>query len=131
MKGYLELTDKQQWDAFWDTIWEKYKGKQVQWEVKKVNDKRTLQQNKYYWSVVVNMVAEYCGYHPDEAHEILLQEFAPLQEVGTDRWHQKTIVVRSSQMTVDEMIYYIDRIVQEMASIGLEIPSPDNLDYAS
>src|SRR5450759_3162198 len=55
-------------------------GKRVQVTVEKIKHSRTLQQNKYYWSVVVKLIAQHTGHDPEQIHELLKQMFSP-------KWH--------------------------------------------
>src|SRR5450759_1029472 len=55
-------------------------GKRVQVTVEKIKHTRTLQQNKYYWSVVVKLISQHTGHDPDQIHELLKQMFSP-------KWH--------------------------------------------
>lgn len=38
---------------------------------------RSLQQNRWYWGVIVELLAEHTGYTPDEIHEVLKAKFLP------------------------------------------------------
>lgn len=38
---------------------------------------RSIQANRYYWGVVVELIAEHTGYTPDEIHELLKAKFLP------------------------------------------------------
>ena len=55
-------------------------GKRIQLTVEKLKNTRTLQQNKYYWGVVVKLIARHTGHDPEQVHELLKQMFSP-------KWH--------------------------------------------
>jgi hypothetical protein len=43
--------------------------------IEKVKKDRSAQQNKYYWSVVLFMIAEELGYYPEDVHEMMKFKF--------------------------------------------------------
>ena len=103
-------------------------GKRVELILRKRKSQRSLQQNKYYWGVVVEILASHCGYDPDEMHEALKVKF--LSE-GQD---EKTglIKVRSTtKMTTDEFIKYTDKVIRWAAQdLGVFIPDPNQVEAA-
>lgn len=56
-------------------------GKEVEVIIRVPKKTRSLQQNKYYWPVVVGLIADHLGLTPYEAHEWLRQEFLPCNEL--------------------------------------------------
>ena len=38
---------------------------------------RSLQQNRWYWGVIVELLSDHTGYTPDEIHEVLKAKFIP------------------------------------------------------
>ena len=52
-------------------------GAQVEIAVTIRRASRSLQQNAYYWGVVVQIISEHTGYTPDEVHEFLKMKFIP------------------------------------------------------
>jgi len=75
------------------TLLPKYAGKEISITIAEKKDKRNLEQNKFYWKVIVPHVREVRAKHgdmvgEDTAHEDLLFEFAPRLEgrcIKTDR----------------------------------------------
>lgn len=45
--------------------------------VRRLRATRSIQQNRFYWGVVVESLSEHTGYTPDEVHELLKQRFIP------------------------------------------------------
>ena len=43
--------------------------------LQKIKDSRSLNQNKYYWAVVVSVLASEVGYFKDEMHMVLRRKF--------------------------------------------------------
>jgi len=49
----------------------KYAGKRIEINIEKSQKKRSSFQNRYYWGVIVAMLADHTGYTKEEMHEIL------------------------------------------------------------
>ena len=76
--GKLVLTDKARFEAGLA----KLEGREVELTIRKPDHGRTLAENRYYWGVIVSIVAEEIGLTPDEAHELLGQNLD--EEESTD-----------------------------------------------
>ena len=46
----------------------RFNGSEVQVTIGKKQRNRSESENRYYWGVVVNILADYCGYMPEEMH---------------------------------------------------------------
>ena len=51
--------------------------KRVQVTVEKLKHNRTNGQNRYYWGVVVKLIAQHTGHDTEQVHELLKQLFSP------------------------------------------------------
>jgi 23S rRNA maturation-related 3'-5' exoribonuclease YhaM len=102
-------------------------GKKVELSLKKSQSIRSLQQNKFYHGVVVKMIANHCGYIPDEMHEILKHKF--LSDNIADEFG--LVRVRSTAaLSTDEFIQYTNRIVIWSAeTLDLPIPDPSQVEF--
>jgi len=89
--------------------------------LEKHNPPRTLAQNAYYWTAMVQPLADYCGYTKDEMHEILLAECFGSAEVGSLTLPNK----RSSKLTKAEMQEYLEFVPRFAAEQGVVIGVPD------
>lgn len=49
----------------------------VELRIERKRAARSLNQNAWYWGVIVEMLAEHTGYTPDEIHEVLKAKFIP------------------------------------------------------
>ena len=49
----------------------------VQIEVTARRATRSIQANRFYWGVIVQSIADYTGYTPDEVHDFLKAKFLP------------------------------------------------------
>ena len=77
--------------------------------VRKRHPERTLDQNRYYWSVVVKVTADSLGYgDPQELHDTWKKMF--LNSVSTTKLNTK------------QMGEYIDKCIHVAAEMGVVIP---------
>ena len=92
--------------------------------VEKLQSKRSLNQNAYYWGVVLPTIAESTGHAVDELHEIFKRMFIKKQKVV---YRQKEMLVAASttRLKKGEFAEYLERIFAEAAGLGIVIPSPD------
>ena len=97
-------------------------GKRVEVRIKQERTIRSLQQNSYYWGVVVNLIADHCGYDPDECHEALKLKFlSPLtkDEYGLVR------IGSTTKLSTEEFAEYLNRVVRWAAQyLQVFIPDP-------
>ena len=105
-----------------------YRGKAVEVVVRRPKSQRSDPQNRYYWSVLVAMIADYCGYTTDEAHEALKWQFLrrPADVVGAPDTVRST-----TSLSTAEFADYCERIRTWAAvDMGLAIPDPGRVEAA-
>ena len=73
LQGRIELHDKKSFREYM----QKLEGQQVDLTVKKWKDQRSVQQNCYYWAVVVKIISDDTGNDPETVHEFLKAKFLP------------------------------------------------------
>lgn len=85
---------------------------------------RTTKQNRYYWGVVIDMIAGHTGHTPEEVHEAMKMEFLGRRFMS---FGGKEIEVSKSTRDQDtlEMTNYIERVRAFAAEfLKLNIPDP-------
>jgi hypothetical protein len=91
--------------------------------VRLVRKLRSLDQNAYWWAVPVAIIADYCGYEPEQMHYALLGEWR-----GYDDGPVGPPVPRctsSSKLTTGEFTELIEWVQRWAATeLDLQIPSP-------
>jgi hypothetical protein len=89
-------------------------------EVKPYKPSRSDRQNRYYWGVVVRLLADHCGYTDDEMHDALKWMFLRVSSGN------KPDTVRSTKrLTTQEFEVYIETIKRWAAQdMGVYIPDP-------
>ena len=96
-----------------------FAGKHVEIVLKRRRMKRTEKQSRYYFGVVVPLIAEHCGYEKDEMHELLAMKFLRIENdpvTGSPR--------RKSTPETDtkEFSDYVDACIRLAAGLGVVIP---------
>jgi len=87
--------------------------------------KRTTNQNAYYWAVVVEMGAGFCGYTPEQMHDAFRGRF--LQIHNPDPIPDS--VKSTTELSTTEFSNYVEQCRQLLAEMGVITPDPD-IDYA-
>jgi len=85
--------------------------------LEKWRQSRSDNQNRYYWGVVVRMIADELGYSDEEAHEAIKWEF--LRKLGV----RITTVRSTADLSTVEFEEYLSK-VRTWASIELNIMIP-------
>ena len=99
--------------------------------VRRLYANRSIQQNRYYFGVVVELLAEHTGYTRDETHDILKMQFLPKQLAvcdGNGEVKGEFVVGGSTRkLTTTEFQQYIEAI-QRWAAETLDVFIPDPVD---
>jgi hypothetical protein len=101
-----------------------FEGKRIEFVLRERRAERSNQQNAYYWSVVVAMLADHTGYSNDEMHENLKRMF-----LGQIDEHGLMRVGSTAKLKTDEFQGYIAKIVRWAAmDLSFVIPDPKQVD---
>ena len=108
-----------------------YADKLVRFSIEEAKEKRSLDQNAYYWVAIVPAVRAYRlelgdPLSKEQIHEDLLSQFAP---TVTGKKLDGTIYtrpMRSKEMSVNEMATYLTAITGWMATEGYPISTIEN-----
>jgi len=107
-------------------------GSHVEIIIRKHRIKRSDEQNRYYWGVVVSILADHFGYEPEELHEEMKLMFNPIQskidperKIGGSTTKMSTIEFFSDEDS------YVERICRWAASEhGVYVPPPEKVEEA-
>lgn len=127
-EGKLHLDKAEQFKQFLHTF---PTGKRVEVTVEKITRKRTNNQNRYYWSVVVGEIAKHTGHDPEQIHELLKQMFSP-------KWHlvttphmsvvQSGIPTSTTRLDTLEFVEYTEKCrMWANEFLNLNIPLPGEI----
>jgi len=88
--------------------------------IRKARKERSLPQNKYYWGVVISILAAHLGYEKEEMHEALKWEFLQIHDDRPLKTTRST-----TELTTTEFKDYTERIQRWAAEFhGCYIPDP-------
>lgn len=123
-KGKLELSNT---DAFKNELL-KFKGKRVYVIVDEEKQQRSINQNNYYWGVVVKILSNELGYTQEEMHEILKAKFSP-KDVKEVAGEQIVIPKSTTKQKTDEFETYLEHIRRfALLQLNCKIPLPNEVD---
>lgn len=75
--------------------------------IRPIKSKRSLKQNKYYWSIVVDLIAKEMAEEPQRVHEYLKAEFLSEQiEIGGK---MVTIIKSTTSLKTDDFAEYLKK----------------------
>ena len=100
-------------------------GKPVDVIVRTHRNTRTDPQNRFYFGVVVPLIAEECGYEKDEMHELLAMRFLRIEDdpvTGSPRRK------RTPATDTKEFGEYLDACMRFAAELGVYIPAPGEVE---
>jgi hypothetical protein len=120
-----------------------FEGKNIMLTVERRKKRRSVEQNRYYWGVVLNILChslkEYNGemeLTTDIVHEWCKDRFIPL----VSDWEeiilqvpdgQKEVVKTSTKLTTVQFMDYIALIQQWAAEYNIYIPDPNEFEFES
>ena len=99
-------------------------GKRVEVCIRKQRSQRSLQQNAYYWGVIIEVLADHFGYEKDELHEALKFKFL--------RTHEGELpsVKSTTKLSTKEFGEYVDRVIRWAATEhSVYVPDPGQVEY--
>ena len=93
-------------------LYSELKRRQLPYNVKvdSIFQKRTNEQNRYYYGIVVKVLAEEIGYYAFEMHQLLLRMFAKIGEDEDEYGHKYDITESTSGMDTMRMEKYMNDI---------------------
>ena len=96
-------------------------GKRVNILVTKFKKKRSLEQNSFYWGILIDILSKEFGYESEEIHLMLREKFLRIY----DDKHPDFVIARSTtKLTTVEFVEYIEKI-QRWAAQEHQIYLPD------
>lgn len=103
----------------------KLEGERVELTVRKRQTLRSTQSNRYYWGVVIPIIADAIGYEKDECHQALKIKF-----LGEKDDEDLIRVKSTSKLSVDEFTQYVNQTVRWAAAfLGVFIPDASSMEY--
>ena len=102
-------------------------GKRIELSIKKEKSQRSLNQNAYYFGVVVEILSDFTGYEREEMHEALKEKFlsSEIDEHGLRK------IKSTTKLKTTEMEDYLERIRRWAATeLNCYVPLPNEVEAA-
>ena len=129
MKKTFSLLTEKDWEPCLDYLLNLRGKTRLTVTVEKYRKKRSLDANRYYWSCIVEPLAEHTGFTRDEMHDELLGSYYGW-ETRSVRGHQRDFPRRrtTSPETADTMDFMglIQTGQQIAAELGVILPDQEN-----
>jgi hypothetical protein len=117
--GKVELDDKIGWGA----LLARLDGKRIRVSLETLDTRRSSQQNRWYFAMVVPFFSEWTGYDKDEAHNVLKSLFLKVEKVlPTGEVIQ--VPGSTARLTKAEFSEYCERVMRFLAENGVYVPAP-------
>lgn len=118
---------------FYQWIRSALKGKDVEVIVRPKKKLRSLNENNYYWGVVVQLIADHTKHTPNKIHTVLKDLFLPNEKiviVGTKgRSFTKSLEPTTTTLTTTEMENYLSECrLWALDYLEVIIPLPNEVD---
>lgn len=103
----------------------KLRDRRVEVVVRPFRSQRTQQQSRYYFGVVVPLIAEYCGYDKQEAHEVLAMRFLRIDDCPITGAPRRK---RTPDCDTAEFSEYVNSCIRLAAEHGIRVPEPHEVE---
>ncbi len=95
-------------------------------EIKVDRDKRSGNQNRFYWGCVIKLLSDHTGFTPDEMHETLRAKFLKYQKPMPPNGYMATVIQSTTDLDTKEFEEYIEEIRRfAIQELDVEIPTPN------
>lgn len=104
-----------------------HRGRFVEMLLRKRKTTRSSKANRYYFGVVVKLLAEHCGYDRQEMHEALAFRFLRIEDCPITKTPRRK---RTPETDSTEFAEYVDHCIRLAAELGVVIPDPQKVEAA-
>lgn len=93
-------------------------------DIRESKKSRSLQQNRYYWGVVIDILSRDTGYYPEEIHQLMAKKFLSYEKKG------EVFVKSTTMLSTTEFEEYLSKIrIFASMELGIFIPLPNEVGY--
>lgn len=122
-RGSLSLKEPRKFRSYLSGL----RGKRVDVIVRTHRERRSNEANRYYWGVVVALLAEEFGYEKEECHEVLAMHFLRIEDCPITGAPRRK---RTPDCDTKEFSDYVDACIRLAAEHGVEIPPAQDVEFA-
>ena len=119
--GTIEVRDKTEFMQYL----RKLEGKEVEVVVRRKRGQRSLQANKYYFGVVVKLLAEEFGYDIQDMHRTLAMNFLRIEDCPVTGAPRRK---PTPDCDTKEFSEYVDACIRLASEHGVYIPQPGEVE---
>lgn len=101
-----------------------HRGRFVELTLGKRKTTRSSKANRYYFGVVVKLLAEHCGYDRQEMHETLAMRFLRIEDCPVTGAPRRK---RTPKTDSTEFSEYVNHCIQLAAELGVVIPDANEV----
>ena len=101
-------------------------GKEITATLERKKKQRSLNQNAYYWGVVIALVSERTGYTADEAHDAMRMKFLKDYKGNLESIKSTTSL---STVEMEEYLSKIRQFASDPDELDIYIPEPNECEY--
>lgn len=124
--GKIVLNTRHEFDTY---VSMNFEGKDVWVMVGEIKRQRSINQNNYYWGVIIAIASDEMGCTPAETHHILGNEFLRYEKVLSNG-KKKTMIRSTSDLNTAEAEDYYTQCRQYMSrDFNCYIPLPNEIDW--
>lgn len=102
----------------------KLEGKMVIVTIDKIHNKRSLNQNAYYW-MCLELIAKETGHNSEELHRLFKGMFLPRKTVLLNG-KSYSLAGSTTDLTKGQFVEYMMGIAAEASQLGITLPSPED-----
>ena len=96
--------------------------------IERTKQTRSLAQNKYYWGVIVPMLASEFGYFRDEMHDVLRRKFLTYTKQNPLTGELEMFARSTTKLNTAEMESYLEAIrTWALSEFSLYLPLPNEI----
>lgn len=108
----------------------RYAGTMLEIRIRPHKKQRSTDQNAYWWAVPIAILAEHCGYEPEQMHYVLLGEWRGY--IDGPQGQKVPRCASSSKLTTAEFTDLIEWVQRWAATeLDVQIPAPNEWDAAA
>lgn len=126
VNGKMFIIDRENFDKY---VAINYNSKKVTVTVAEQKKSRSINQNNYYYGVIIPIAADEMGYHPQEAHQELGKLFLTYEKTDSNGKVSKFVRSTTDLTTVEAEEYYRQCREHISAEYSAYIPLPNEVEY--
>lgn len=103
-------------------------GKPLELVVRRKRAKRSNEANRYYWGIVIPLIAEELGYDKDDCHEVLAMHFLRIENCPVTGAPRRK---RTPDCDSAEFAEYVEKCIRLAAEHGVYVPQPGEAEVST